>query len=329
MNKKAIKGEGSLDILYVLRAIAVLMVCFCHFGKVASINGNNFSKLFSYFEKYGKYGVEIFFVISGFVIPLSLSRGKYTIENYPKFLLKRVVRLHPPYIAALILTLTIMFISYKVRHVVYPENVLSIFQSLFYLHVPSDNPVFWTLLIEAQYYLFIGLFFTLITRMPKFSILVFVPFFLLFSMTLVADYIELFKFIEYFLMGTVGYCLYSKTGDKYINNLVLVLILSFITFKGNYVGLFFSFSTLVIILFINLKVSKAIKFLGIISYSIYLIHFPIGMKLMNFMKPRINDTSMPLLFLLALIVSIACSWVFYILFEAYSEKLSKKIKYTQ
>ncbi|WP_461147988.1 acyltransferase family protein [Spirosoma pulveris] len=52
---------------------------------------------FNILHEYGKYGVQIFFVVSGFVIPLSLKKSNYDERGYPRFLWKRVLRLHPPY----------------------------------------------------------------------------------------------------------------------------------------------------------------------------------------------------------------------------------------
>jgi len=45
------------------------------------------------------------FVISGFVIPWSLYRSQYVLRDYPKFLLKRNVRLYPPYLASIAITI--------------------------------------------------------------------------------------------------------------------------------------------------------------------------------------------------------------------------------
>ncbi|MHB8208815.1 acyltransferase family protein [Mucilaginibacter sp.] len=49
----------------------------------------------------------IFFVISGFVIPYSLFKANYELKHYFKFLYKRVLRLHPPYLAALLIILKV------------------------------------------------------------------------------------------------------------------------------------------------------------------------------------------------------------------------------
>lgn len=303
------------------------MVCFCHFGE-ALRDGHFFTQLFYYFEIYGKYGVHVFFVISGFVIPLSLFRGKYTLKNYPKFLLKRFLRLHPPYLAALFLTLAIMFLSYRVRHEAFPESGYSIFQSLFYIHAPADNPVFWTLLVEAQYYFFIGIFYILMMQFPRISLLVLVPLLLLLSHSFIADYVKFCQYIVFFLVGTIGFFIYTKNGNFYINYFVLLSLFVYIFFINDIPALVTSFFTLLAILTVKRNIPALIQFPGIISYSIYLIHFPIGIKLINFFRPKINPDYNWLLFIMTTILCVLISWAFYLVFESYSEKLSKKIKYT-
>jgi peptidoglycan/LPS O-acetylase OafA/YrhL len=319
-------STDSLDSLVLLRGIAVLMVCFCHFGKALS-KGHLFAPLFDSFHEYGKYGVHIFFVISGFVIPFSLFKGRYSIVDYPLFLYKRFLRLHPPYLAALALTLVIMYLSFKVRHVVYPENLTTIFQSIFYLHTPADNPVFWTLMVEAQYYIFIGLFYVLLIQYPKVTLLVVIPILLIISQTYISEYISLFQYIVFFLIGTVGFLIYTKKSNYIFNIIVLVSLFVFIAFYYSIPALISSFLAIIIILSFKKKVLPLIKFPGLISYSIYLIHFPIGIKLINYFRPKIDPAYSWLLFLVVLILIVTISWVFYKIFESYSEKLSKQIRY--
>src|SRR5262245_6522000 len=48
---------------------------------------------------HGFLGVEIFFVISGFVIPYSMIRGGYRVRSdWGRFIAKRILRLDPPYL---------------------------------------------------------------------------------------------------------------------------------------------------------------------------------------------------------------------------------------
>lgn len=320
-------NNNSLDSLVLLRCIAVFMVCFSHFGGALE-KGHDFSSLFKAFKDYGIYGVHVFFVISGFVIPLSLLRGKYSIVDYPLFLWKRVLRLHPPYLAALALTLVIMFISYKVRHVVFPENVMSIFKSVFYLHFPPDNPVFWTLMVEAQYYIFIGLFYILLIKYSKIALLLVIPILLMLGQTYIVNYINLLQYIPFFLIGTVAFFIYSKIGSYILNAITLIGLFLFILLFKEIHSFIASVFSVIFILFFKKEVSVKIKFFGLISYSIYLIHFPIGIKFINYLNPKINSSYSWLLFLVTIVFITTISWVFYIVFESYSEKLSKRIKYS-
>ena len=66
-------------------------------------------------SKYGWLGVEMFFVVSGFVIPWALHRGGYRLKDYGRFLLKRVLRLDPPYVLSIALVLGLAYASTRSR----------------------------------------------------------------------------------------------------------------------------------------------------------------------------------------------------------------------
>ncbi len=113
--------------------------------------------------KYGYLGVDIFFVISGFVIPWSLYRSRYVLRDYPRFVLKRNVRLYPPYLASIAITiLATNFVLVPLFHI--PRMTITGRDLLWHfaylndlVHVPWVNVVYWTLAIEFQWYLLIGL----------------------------------------------------------------------------------------------------------------------------------------------------------------------------
>ena len=322
-----------LDSLILLRGLAAVMVCFCHFG-AALMHGNPLSPLFADFNEYGKYGVEIFFVISGFVIPLSLLRGKYTLANYGRFLYKRLLRLQPPYLGALALTLFVVYLSSHIKHVAFPESATSILASIFYLHKPTENPVFWSLAVEAEYYLFIGLAYLVMVYYPRLFLGLVVP------MLLAVSYLwsgwlpqlpvqSLPAYIGYFLVGMVGFLLYADLGNHKANYGVLGVLLLFLAFVNAlpaFLAALFAIST---ILFYRGRVSDFWQFPGKISYSLYLIHYPIGVKLINLLYPRINPAYGWVLFVVAFIVVFVIAWLFYRLVEEFSERLSRSVKYTR
>src|ERR1041385_3215131 len=92
-----------------LRGLAALAVCWFHMTHgnetflqpgVLRNSGNR-----------GYLGVQVFFVISGFIIPWALSRANYKPRYFFIFLLKRIIRLDPPYIVAIILVVFTAFLS--------------------------------------------------------------------------------------------------------------------------------------------------------------------------------------------------------------------------
>lgn len=324
---KEINRRSKLDTLGFLRGVAVIMVCFCHFAHALS-SGHSLAVLFDYFYHIGALGVDVFFVISGFVIPFSLHAGKYVLQDYFRFLYKRLLRLHPPYLAALALTLVVMYLSYRARQLAFPETTTTILKSLAYLHIPMDNPVFWTLKVEAQYYIFIGLFYLALNRWPVISLFIGIPIILLLGETAVANYLSLFKFIVPFILGTVGFRLYLKIGNQLHNWLALGLVLCFSAFFYRLPVFVITSITMFFILFYRRSIPGWLQFPGKISYSIYLIHFIIGIKFINLVKPKIDPAYSWLLLIGTIVIVMFLSWLFYKIFEDYSEKLSKKIKYS-
>lgn len=318
--------NSKIDSLEFLRGVAVLLVCFCHFSKPFE-SGPVTPQIFNWLSDNGKYGVEIFFVISGFVIPYSLHRSDYQIANFFSFIYKRFLRLHPPYLIALFLTLIIAFASYTVRHLNYSETPITIFESLFYGHAPADNPVFWTLGVEAEYYIFIGIFYPLLKRHTAFVLLLVVPFLLIISRTEVAGHIFLLNFLSFFFLGVVGFLLYTKLANIYVSIVSLLIVFVFCCLYNDSGGVVFALLTLLFILFYKATINPVLKLPGKISYSLYLIHFPIGTKIINlsirFVPPMLY---WPLFFITTFLCLLAAI-IYWKYIEHPCAVLSNKIKY--
>ncbi len=314
----------------MLRGIASLMVCLVHF------TGTIGEGLLKDIGAFGVYGVQIFFTISGFIIPYSLFHSGYLIGNYHKFLLKRIVRIDPPY---LICILIIILLSWAAQlspyHTTEPLKVFSLnnLYHLFYLteicHGKWLIHIFWTLAIEFQFYILIGLIFPLLLQSKKygkeiiFFILSIIPF-VLKDDRFVTDY------IFYFLPGMAYFCFVS--GQMNANRLFFWLIV-FATsgyFKN---GLAAAICPLLSISFIHFvkHPMKPLIFLGTISYSLYLVHTPLGTdSLIQFLQNYItSDSGRVWLMFLSLPVIIGIAWVFYWLIEKKSLSLSRRISYKQ
>ena len=107
----------------------------------------------------GHYGVQLFFIISGFVLALPFARHYLDATAAPRlraYYLRRLTRLEPPYIAAMLLVFVVATEFFGA-----PERLLwpHLLASLTYLHnlvygVPSTvNVVAWSLEVEVQFYL--------------------------------------------------------------------------------------------------------------------------------------------------------------------------------
>jgi peptidoglycan/LPS O-acetylase OafA/YrhL len=102
---------------------------------------------------FGWTGVELFFLISGFVICMT-GWGRR-----PKdFFVSRVVRLVPAYWAAIAVTALVLFLFPKLTDGIRPSMVLTNLTMVQQAYGVSNLvPAFWTLLVELLFYLIFGL----------------------------------------------------------------------------------------------------------------------------------------------------------------------------
>lgn len=107
-------------------------------------------------EYQGPFGVAIFFLISGFVIPYSLQKN-----SKAGFLLHRALRIFPTYAASLALGTLAIYLSahYWGQAFTYDARVLAANALLVHnlLDLPSMDAVNWTLSIEVKFYLLAAL----------------------------------------------------------------------------------------------------------------------------------------------------------------------------
>lgn len=106
----------------------------------------------------GWLGVQVFFVLSGFVIANTVGDRLITIGDALRFALRRQVRLDPPYWVSLALAVLVPWVTvalgYRGRpppspgvigaHLLYLQEIL---------RLPTLQPVYWTLAIEVQFYM--------------------------------------------------------------------------------------------------------------------------------------------------------------------------------
>lgn len=140
-----------------LRGLAASAVMLHHFVGHRAVSGN--IGVLQDIGEFGHLGVPVFFAISGFVIAHSIAGEQITARYYGNFVLRRVIRLDPPYwfaIAFCVATTVVgnhLFPS-QVRELPSIGNVVAHLLYVFPLfgYEPIEA-IFWTLVHEVQFYL--------------------------------------------------------------------------------------------------------------------------------------------------------------------------------
>lgn len=106
----------------------------------------------------GHFGVNLFFVISGFILALPFAKRAFNQQaapNLKSYYLRRVTRIEPPYLLSLIVIFFIHWRQWGIGPQLIPNLVASFFYShgLVYGRESAINGVAWSLEIEIQFYL--------------------------------------------------------------------------------------------------------------------------------------------------------------------------------
>lgn len=323
------RPQGQVEIVTILRGLAATSVFLFHLVCVTKgyIPGDGVHAFF----RYGQFGVQFFFVISGFVIPYSMIRAHYRTPDFFRFLLKRVVRIEPPYLLILVLTVGFLWVrSRTVSDDPFPVTWQQVAFHVGYL-IPFSrydwlSIVFWTLAIEFQFYLFFSLAFPLFTGRRAWRWLI--------SALLISIYwihplnTQFLYWSPIFLMG-----IYLALGKmrkispaELFTALGILAVVAF--FKFGLVVDLFALTSVTAIYFEPVIRSRILDFLGNISYSLYLSHTLIAFAVIN-VGIRYTRTPYQRVFFvtLAITATLVFSYLLYRCVERPAKKWASAIKY--
>jgi peptidoglycan/LPS O-acetylase OafA/YrhL len=325
------KKRQHLYSLDFLRGFAALSVCLLHFtvGVLPNVRNTPLTPLFGW----GYLGVQIFFIISGFVIPYVLDRSNYFVKDFASFMGKRILRICPPsYFAILLVISQRLFIDFCINHNRTYTADLSVYQiidnllySVPYTSGKWFNGVFWTLAVEFQYYVLIGFCFGLLKK----GLLQVVVFALLCNLLYafpLLEKVQFFAYNSYFVLGILIWMQYSGRINSIQFWVSALLILCLIYYQTNYLAMIFSLLTTICILFFNVK-CRIFSFFGKISYSLYLLHHVVGTTVEAFwikIFPVVTLIEKVWLLIACLIGTIIASYIFHLLIEMPFMKLAER-----
>jgi len=346
----------SFSNITLLRAVASLMVVYDHlfslepsrhFGAAAfpvsrvqaAIDGP-----LGIIQDFGWIGVAIFFIVSGFIITHVSMR-----ESQTEFLVKRIFRIYPPLILAILIACAATFIT--TGQTFSPWEIVSAFSLANYWMSPQIIilGVAWTLAIEVIFYAFTFALLPILKRSPCAAIVIQVL--VIFCVYAVrgkfGDGFFLFSacvaYLPYLIVGQVTYFLYSRAiGVKVFFALLLLVYVATLfgiklihvaflpvnnSYLINFVYAYFIF-VLLLIYKDKLRVPVFVQRLADSSYSIYLLHGAIGGTVIVLMARHTSNHSIAIVTLtsiLAAVLSILGAWVFFLLVEKPSIKVARNL----
>ncbi|MCX4029781.1 acyltransferase [Endozoicomonas sp. SM1973] len=244
----------------------------------------------------GHYGVTWFFMISGFVIFLTLSRTQHASD----FIVSRFSRLFPAFwIAVIVTTLAVMLIGLSGTTFTATTVVLNLTMIPELLGAQTVDGVYWTLQYEIMFYFFMMVVWQ-IKWLDKIE-WVCLGWLLLQGVFLFSEYIygyfpwklRLFLILDYghlFVAGILFYRLKYQSQPGMINisrHLLIVISVLLQCIMDDSpesvwvaAGLYASFY-LFIYNYLTFIVCKPLVFLGTISYTLYLFHHNLGFVILN------------------------------------------------
>jgi peptidoglycan/LPS O-acetylase OafA/YrhL len=307
-----------------MRGLAALSVTWFHLTNGYPHDGVGVS------GSYGWLGVDAFFVISGFVIPYSLFASGYRVRDFPRFMARRMVRLEPPYIASVILVVGLNTLSSLVPHfagVPQRYTALQLLSHALYI-IPLTGfqwlqPVYWSLAYEFVFYISVGLTFRALWPRNLLLTLAFAAAAVMLKMAITGTWDAR---IVLFALGAGAARHYVGRDGLVVFLAGLLACVSAMVAMGSAANAMVGVGAALVIALVRAPAWAPLTFLGSISYSLYLIHVPIGGRIVNFGRRFGAGPGYELLLSLsALMVSLIFAWIFYRSIETTATRWSRRV----
>jgi peptidoglycan/LPS O-acetylase OafA/YrhL len=318
--------QDRIATVEVLRGLAALAVACFHFTNANPVFPSAGWLRLS--GAWGWLGVESFFVISGFVLPLAMYRGRYRIDDAGWFLARRLIRLHPAYLVSLVVTVALWYVSSPGD--ARPPGAVQVLLHAVYLPAffgyPWLNTVYWTLGIEVQFYLLLACSFPLLSH-PAAPVRVA---WLAAAATLswlVTPEILVFRFLVVFAMGSVAFLLVVDLVGRKTGMVLLVLLAAATWEVHGWPAAVAATATATLIAWQVSMAWRPMVGIGALSYSLYLIHAPLGGRVVNLGARYAEGVIAELaVVLVAMLVSLGAAFVLHVLVERPSLRLAARLK---
>ncbi len=260
------------------------MVVIYHYSfRYGQLYGYNVLPIISF--PYGKYGVQLFFMVSGFVIFMTLEKS----TRLSDFIVSRLSRLYPAYWVAVILTfLAVRIFTLPGREIRAKYAAMNLTMIHPWFGVPYVDGVYWTLVVELSFYALMCILF-IAKLLPKIELVSWIWL----SIMAVSTYLSVNQIIEIpwrihithlldygnlFIAGIMFYKLMHQPQRSQYYILFSALFIEYFIYRHLFilVAIFFAVFWAFTKGYLSVLATRPLIFLGSISYSLYLIHQNIG-----------------------------------------------------
>ncbi len=328
-----------------LRGIAILLViCFHTFSQYTHLVP--FGSQYKHFPvfRYGYLGVPLFFLISGFVILMSLEKNK----TFSQFIYKRWLRLFPAMLVATVLLYSTMHLlperplgiqklSGAIPGLIFIEPIWIEFITGFKIDLVENS--FWSLFVEFKFYFIFGTFYFLFGK--KNAV---IGLFLLFvysyaasisGIKILTSFSNLLSchYFGWFTGGALAYLYFTSDKIRYLLFAILVSLLQLYKYQRSSEELVCAI-IVIAVFFIPVYFEKArfvfsnsvLIFFGFVSYPLYLIHENAMIGLMLKLNNNVSNIPGLLLPVIPLFILLIVSYIIVKIFEPFLIKKIQAIK---
>jgi len=330
--------------LDLIRFIAALVVVLFHYFFRGNAGNTPYTNIrFSHnidLIKYGYLGVDLFFIISGFVILMTAR------NNIPtKFIRSRFLRLYPVYWLCLLITALFIAVSRdNAFSISLPQILGNLTMIQEALKIESIDGVYWSLFVELKFYALVTVAMLLnVLRFTKSLLIAWIAitiFERVFFNSLYIRYFFITEWSPYFIAGAIYYLVRMEGWCSVkLTTLALSIAMSLHNALAKMYNLeetlltTYSYPTIISIILLiyllmglvatnrlNIANRKQMFMLGAVSYPLYLLHQFIGYILINRFSGQINSL------LLVFFVTVFAIFLSYAVVKLFEHPLRNRLR---
>jgi peptidoglycan/LPS O-acetylase OafA/YrhL len=290
-----------MDNIDFLRAIAIISVLFYHY--TTRFSPDFYRASYMPFEFHGgQHGVDLFFIVSGYCIFMTLERSK----DFATFWGKRFARIQPAYVAGILITSLLVFI--------FPlggrePTLTAAVGNIFWLNIvpgfPMIDGAYWSLVVEVKFYFWISLLYLiggrplLLPLWAGFAVLGLLtaqigqfPIPGAHAMAAVSKYIFIAPYAPAFLTGLLTYQMREMPLSRTLFYAVISLALTAVSPRfadAPLIGIAIVCIAVVVLRSSWIRIPYPITYIGLISYSLYIVHQNVGYIVIRELYPVLPD----------------------------------------